>query len=603
MNGTGGGAGGSCTAAQYATVEAAVGAATAGDTIEVCSGTYTENVTVDKNLTIVGDGNPTITASTDTDPTIDITGAGVTASISGLTITGGHFGILSEPGTTASISGNTVSGFTKTGISVGSYDTGGDGASATVSGNTVTGTGPNGTVAENGIEVAFGAAATVSGNTVKNLLYTGTDTQATGILVFNSSNTAVTNNTITDVQAGVVFDAGAYGTDYANWSMQGDSASGNTVSYTSGYTGSASPGTFGIFAAAYGDGGTNLHAGSLDVTISANTLDGDNSNTPSAAIKLGDGDPAGTLTVALQCNAVTGAWTTNLDQPADSGIVNVTDTGCPPSGGGGSGTVTTTVPAGGTASSSGSAPSSATPVVASVTSPNGGTVTFTPSGTGTAEPGYTMLGHSFVITAPSATASDPLQLSFKIDDASLPAGADPSLLTVFRDGTAIPACATPNATTADPDPCVSSSTTAGGVTTLTVLSSHASTWAFAVKVNTCATSPFPDVAASSQFCGDIAWLKAQAITTGYTDGTFGPTRSISRQAMAAFLYRMQNPGKADPTCTSAPFTDVAVASTFCGDITWLKAQAISTGYTDGTFGPARAVSRQAMAAFLHRLSS
>lgn len=49
--------------------------------------------------------------------------------------------------------------------------------------------------------------------------------------------------------------------------------------------------------------------------------------------------------------------------------------------------------------------------------------------------------------------------------------------------------------------------------------------------------PFPDVPSGSPFCGDIARLKANNITTGNTNGTFGPATSISRQAMAAFLYR------------------------------------------------------------------
>lgn len=43
-----------CTNAGYATISAAVSAAAAGDTIEVCAGTYAEGVLVDKSLTILG---------------------------------------------------------------------------------------------------------------------------------------------------------------------------------------------------------------------------------------------------------------------------------------------------------------------------------------------------------------------------------------------------------------------------------------------------------------------------------------------------------------------------------------------------------------------
>jgi hypothetical protein len=50
----GGGADTSCSTALYPTIGAAVTAASAGDTINVCAGTYHESVTVDKQLTISG---------------------------------------------------------------------------------------------------------------------------------------------------------------------------------------------------------------------------------------------------------------------------------------------------------------------------------------------------------------------------------------------------------------------------------------------------------------------------------------------------------------------------------------------------------------------
>jgi hypothetical protein len=48
---------------------------------------------------------------------------------------------------------------------------------------------------------------------------------------------------------------------------------------------------------------------------------------------------------------------------------------------------------------------------------------------------------------------------------------------------------------------------------------------------------FPDVAKTSTFCADVAWLKAQHITTGDRHGRFDPQKPVSRQAMAAFIHR------------------------------------------------------------------
>src|SRR5688572_18317483 len=43
-----------CPAATHATISSAVSAASAGDTIQVCAGSYGENVLVNKSLTING---------------------------------------------------------------------------------------------------------------------------------------------------------------------------------------------------------------------------------------------------------------------------------------------------------------------------------------------------------------------------------------------------------------------------------------------------------------------------------------------------------------------------------------------------------------------
>jgi hypothetical protein len=72
--------------------------------------------------------------------------------------------------------------------------------------------------------------------------------------------------------------------------------------------------------------------------------------------------------------------------------------------------------------------------------------------------------------------------------------------------------------------------------------------------------------------------------------------------MSAFLYRVAgNPAGVHPTCATPPFTDVAANASFCGEIAWMKSSAISTGFPDGSFHPGEPIQRQAMAAFLHRL--
>jgi uncharacterized protein YkwD len=116
---------------------------------------------------------------------------------------------------------------------------------------------------------------------------------------------------------------------------------------------------------------------------------------------------------------------------------------------------------------------------------------------------------------------------------------------------------------------------------------------------------FPDVPASHPFCAAIEWLAAQGITTGtwLPNGSFGfdPSAQVTRQAVAAFLYRALNDGT-DPACLGATrrFPDVPASQAFCGVIEWLAAERITTGFGDGTFGPLTPVQRQAVVAFLYR---
>lgn len=118
---------------------------------------------------------------------------------------------------------------------------------------------------------------------------------------------------------------------------------------------------------------------------------------------------------------------------------------------------------------------------------------------------------------------------------------------------------------------------------------------------TCDSPPYPDVPVDAPFCGEIAWMKAQGIAAGYPDGSFHPRDPVRRHAMAAFLYRLDGlPTGDDPTCVTMPFADVPTDAPFCGEISWLKQTGLSNGYPDGTYHVADVITRQAIAAFLHR---
>ena len=117
-----------------------------------------------------------------------------------------------------------------------------------------------------------------------------------------------------------------------------------------------------------------------------------------------------------------------------------------------------------------------------------------------------------------------------------------------------------------------------------------------------ARAQFKDVPKSHRYYKEISWLASEGITKGNPDGTFAPNKPVSRQAMAAFLYRFAGkPKTAVPT--KAVFTDVKKNAKYAKEIAWLSKSGITKGHPDGSFAPNSAVSRQAMAAFLHRFDT
>jgi Right handed beta helix region/Periplasmic copper-binding protein (NosD) len=86
-SGTSGGAGTSCATATFTTISAAVAAATPGDTVVACAGTYTEDVVIPFRLTLIGESATINAAGLSGAPTGSILGQ---APYNGITIEASH---------------------------------------------------------------------------------------------------------------------------------------------------------------------------------------------------------------------------------------------------------------------------------------------------------------------------------------------------------------------------------------------------------------------------------------------------------------------------------------------------------------------------------
>lgn len=118
-------------------------------------------------------------------------------------------------------------------------------------------------------------------------------------------------------------------------------------------------------------------------------------------------------------------------------------------------------------------------------------------------------------------------------------------------------------------------------------------------------SPFVDVLSNHKFYNEIRWMYTSGTSTGTRVGNvryYNPKGSVSREAMAAFMFRMNAPLNYKAP-TKSPFVDVPTNYKFYKEIAWMYTSGLSTGNSVAggrAYKPKEAVSRAAMAAFMYR---
>jgi alpha-tubulin suppressor-like RCC1 family protein len=120
-------------------------------------------------------------------------------------------------------------------------------------------------------------------------------------------------------------------------------------------------------------------------------------------------------------------------------------------------------------------------------------------------------------------------------------------------------------------------------------------------------SPFADMKPGDVFYKEISWMYEAKLSTGWAEPsgkpTFRPKEKLSREAMAAFIYRMEAP-KGYKAPAKSPMADMKPGMKFYKEISWMYDEDLSTGNKVGNtkeYWPKDKLSRQAMAAFIYRL--
>lgn len=115
------------------------------------------------------------------------------------------------------------------------------------------------------------------------------------------------------------------------------------------------------------------------------------------------------------------------------------------------------------------------------------------------------------------------------------------------------------------------------------------------------TCPFTDV--DESWCKDaVVWGYNEGVVMGYDDNTFRPDECVTREQLAAFVYRYANDGAAASGKTLA-FTDGSLVSDYAVPaMNWCINKGVIIGMGDGTLYPQGGSTRAQFAAMISRLA-
>ena len=110
-------------------------------------------------------------------------------------------------------------------------------------------------------------------------------------------------------------------------------------------------------------------------------------------------------------------------------------------------------------------------------------------------------------------------------------------------------------------------------------------------------NPFLDVTDGDWYAEAAAYVCARGILDGTGSGRFSPEQAVTRGMLVTMLYRLEAVQNAKST---AAFTDVDAGRWYTDAVVWASENGIVTGYSDGSFRPDDSLTREQMAVLLYR---
>lgn len=116
------------------------------------------------------------------------------------------------------------------------------------------------------------------------------------------------------------------------------------------------------------------------------------------------------------------------------------------------------------------------------------------------------------------------------------------------------------------------------------------------KDETCPIHPFTDTSTTAWYHDGIHYCLDNGLMVGTGEGKFSPNSNTSRGMVVSILYRLSG----SPAAAAANYSDVAAGSYYAGAVSWATAKGYAVGYGNGSFGPNDPITREQLAAILYR---
>lgn len=109
--------------------------------------------------------------------------------------------------------------------------------------------------------------------------------------------------------------------------------------------------------------------------------------------------------------------------------------------------------------------------------------------------------------------------------------------------------------------------------------------------------PFTDIGKNDGYYDAVKYLYENEIMNGTSSTLFSPNAELTRGMVVTILYRIEG----EPlTKSSGTFSDVTAGRYYSEAVEWAAEKEIVNGFTDGTFKPERSVTREQLASTLRR---